>query len=272
MVWKEVALNFDNTSRPEYRRYYIKKQINNGDGIIENPLLLVKLVHPNYNVDDKEMQIQKELSQIGLAPKINKNPKQISRKTSPTNNFNKPYFPPSKKYSETKLLVYFVEKKTTFKELINKETDFEHLLESIVSLVEGLLKAGYIQCDMKESNLVLEEEEQQPQQQEKQQEEQEEQPQEEKKKLIKYKVLIIDTDDPENFLKYTKTIEEKYKNYNTFIALFMLIFYFEYAIDNTTKYYGKLSIYKDNSNNDERIINIVKEFMKKFIDTRKINK
>ena len=295
MVWKEVALNFDNTSRPEYRRYYIEKQNNNGDGIIENPLLLVKLVHPNYIVDDKEMQIQKELSQIGLAPKINKKPKQISRKTSPTNNFNKPYFPKSNKYSETKLLVYFVEKKTTFKELINEETDFKHLLESIVSLVEGLLKAGYIQCDMKESNLVLEEEEQQPQekqeqpqeeqeeqqpqQQEKQQEEQEEQPQKEEKKLIKYKVLIIDTDDPAYFQEYTKggneTIEEKYKNYNTFIALFMLIFYFfQYKNDKgvITKLYGKLSIYEENSNNDERIRNIVKEFMKKFIDTRKINK
>ena len=287
MVWKEVALNFDNTSRPEYRRYYIEKQINNGDGIIENPLLLVKLVHPNYIVDDTEMQIQKELSQIGLAPKINKKPKQILRKTSPTKNFNKEYFPESHKYSRTKLLVYFVEKKTTFKELINEETDFEHILKSIVSLVEGLLKAGYIQCDMKESNLVLEEEEQQPQEEQPQeeQEEQEEQPQEkqpqqqekqqeEEKKLIKYKVLIIDTDDPENFLKYTKTIEEKYKNYNTFIALFMLIFYFfQYKNDKgvITKLYGKLSIYEENSNNDERIRNIVKEFLKKYIETRKTN-
>ena len=145
----------------------------------------------------------------------------------------------------------------------------------------------------------LEEEEQQPQEkQEQPQEEQEEQPQEkqeqpqeeqpqqqekqqeEEKKLIKYKVLIIDTDDRAYyFQEYTKggneTIEEKYKNYNTFIALFMLIFYFfQYKNDKgvITKVYGKLSIYKDNSNKDERIINIVKEFMKKFIDTRKINK
>ena len=180
---------------------------------------------------------------------------------------------------------YILLKKTTFKELINEETDFEHILKSIVSLVEGLLEAGYIQCDMKEPNLVLEEEEQQPQekQEEQPQEQQEEQPQEEEqqqqeeeKKLIKYKVLTIDTDDPEYFLEYTKggneTIEEKYKNYNTFIALFMLIFYFQYGgYDNKTKYYGKLSIYEDNSNKDERIINIVKEFMKKFIVTRKIN-
>lgn len=274
MVWKEVALNFDNKGT----KYYIEQQTNNGDGIIEYPLLLSKQFSRNLPDNKKETEIQKNLSSIGLAPKINKNSKQIKIKTLPNNNSNHNYSPPNSSDEHANTKIYFVEKKTTFKELINEETDFKHLLESIVSLVEGLLKAGYIQCDMKESNLVLEEEEQQPQEkQEQPQEEQEEQPQEEEKKLIKYKVLIIDTDDPAYFVEYeyTKTIEEKYKNYNTFIALFMLIFYFfQYKNDKgvITKLYGKLSIYEENSNNDERIRNIVKEFMKKFIDTRKINK
>ena len=91
MVWKEVALNFDNKGT----KYYIEQQTNNGDGIIEYPLLLSKQFSRNLPDNKKETEIQKNLSSIGLAPKINKNSKQIKIKTLPNNNSNHNYSPPN---------------------------------------------------------------------------------------------------------------------------------------------------------------------------------
>ena len=105
MVWKEVALNFENKGT----KYYIEKQTNNGEGIIEYPLLLSKNSR-NSPDNEKETEAQKKLSRIGLAPKINKKSKQIKIKTSPNNNSNHNYSLPNSSDEHANRKIYFVEK------------------------------------------------------------------------------------------------------------------------------------------------------------------
>ena len=148
-------------------------------------LLMLKSENKNnLNELEKELNIQRELANSGLAPIVNHGYANVQ----------------SKKYEGKK--IYYVQKMKTFDEITERNSNnFQYLKTLYDSLLNSVgelyLNYGYIPLDMKEENLVIDE------------------------SKIKRKVLFIDT-DPQFFVKID--IDEKYVSGIQLAMLLMILF------------------------------------------------